>query len=59
MWGQFGGIASVRVSLVVNVIVDGIIAVGGSVLVNVTLGGKVLVRIILGGSIVVGGCFER
>ena len=41
------------VSLVANIIVDGIIAVGGSVLVNVTLGGKVLVQIILGGSIVV------
>ena len=50
---SFGGIASVGVSLVVNVVVDGIVAVGGSILVNVTLGGNVLVRIILGGSIVV------
>ena len=49
-----GGIAFAGVSLVVNVVVDGIVAVGGSVLVDVTLGGKVLVRIILGGSIVVG-----
>ena len=53
-WGRLRGIAFVGVSLVVNVVVDGIVAVDGSVSVNVTLGGKVLVRIILSGSIVVG-----
>ena len=38
----------------VNVVVDGIVAVGGNVVVGVTLGGSVLVRVSLGGSIDVG-----
>ena len=45
---------AVRVNLGVNVVVDGIVAVGGNVVVGVTLGGSVLVRVSLGGSIDVG-----
>ena len=44
----------IKMCQVVNVVVDGIVAVGGNVVVGVTLGGSILVRVSLGGSIDVG-----
>ena len=51
---SLGGSPAVGVNSGVNVIVDGIVAVGGNVVVGVTLGGSILVRVSLGGSIDVG-----
>ena len=51
---SLGGSPTVGVNSGVNVAVDGIVAVGGNVVVGVTLGGSVLVRVSLGGSIDVG-----
>ena len=51
---SLGGSPAAGVNLSVNVVVDGIVAVGGNVVVGVTLGGSVLVRVSLGGSIDVG-----
>ena len=44
----------IKMCQVVNVVVDDIVAVGGNVVVGVTLGGSILVRVSLGGSIDVG-----
>ena len=51
---SLGGSPAVGVNSGVNVVVDGIVAVGGNVVVGVTLGGSILVRVSLGGSIDVG-----